>query len=158
MLNEDYLIISWYLHVWNRVEVAKNLPTCPAEKRSLGENLVTDVQMPCSTQERLCTEGGRGLNFLCFENFDLGLADEPNICSHCYSMPYMKIPANNQVIIMGMQIDIWIHLIVESCIFFPVASVVCCLKGAVRFGTFKSIDFKKNWYVKVPVVPRSLML
>ena len=32
------------------------------------------------------------------------------------------------------------------------------LKGAVRFGTFKSIDFKKNWYVKVPVVPRSLML
>ena len=30
--------------------------------------------------------------------------------------------------------------------------------GAVRFGTFKSIDFKKNWYVKVPVVPRSLML
>ena len=32
------------------------------------------------------------------------------------------------------------------------------VKGAVRFGTFKSIDFKKNWYVKVPVVPRSLML
>ena len=25
-------------------------------------------------------------------------------------------------------------------------------KGAMRFGTFKSIDFKKNWYVKVPVV------
>ena len=32
------------------------------------------------------------------------------------------------------------------------------LKGAMRFGTFKSIDFKKNWYVEVPVVPRSLML
>ena len=32
------------------------------------------------------------------------------------------------------------------------------VKGAMRFGTFKSIDFKKNWYVKVPVVPRSLML
>ena len=31
-------------------------------------------------------------------------------------------------------------------------------KGAVKYGTFKSIDFKKNWYVKVPVVPRSLML
>ena len=31
-------------------------------------------------------------------------------------------------------------------------------KGAMRFGTFKSIDFKKTWYVKVPVVPRSLML
>ena len=32
------------------------------------------------------------------------------------------------------------------------------VKGAMRFGTFKSIDFKKNWYVKVPMVPRSLML
>ena len=32
------------------------------------------------------------------------------------------------------------------------------IKGALLFGTFKSIDFKKNWYVKVPVVPRSLML
>ena len=31
-------------------------------------------------------------------------------------------------------------------------------KGAMKFGTFKAIDFKKNWYVKVPVVPRSLML
>ena len=31
-------------------------------------------------------------------------------------------------------------------------------KGAMRFGTFESIDFKKNWYVEVPVVPRSLML
>ena len=32
------------------------------------------------------------------------------------------------------------------------------VKGAMRFGTFKSIDFKKNWNDKVPVVPRSLML
>ena len=32
------------------------------------------------------------------------------------------------------------------------------VKGAMWFGTFKSIDIKKNWYVKVPVVPRSLML
>ena len=31
-------------------------------------------------------------------------------------------------------------------------------KGAMRFGTFKSVDFKKKWYVKLPVVPRSLML
>ena len=28
----------------------------------------------------------------------------------------------------------------------------------MRFGTFKSIDLKKNWYIKDPVVPRSLML
>ena len=32
------------------------------------------------------------------------------------------------------------------------------LKGAMRFGTLRSIDFNKKWYVKVPVVPRSLML
>ena len=32
------------------------------------------------------------------------------------------------------------------------------IKGAMRFGTFKSIDFKKNWYVKIPVIPRSLIL
>ena len=32
------------------------------------------------------------------------------------------------------------------------------LKEAMKFGTFKSIDFKKKWYIKVPVVPRSLML
>ena len=31
-------------------------------------------------------------------------------------------------------------------------------KGAMSFDTFNSIDFKKNWYVKVPVVPRNLML
>ena len=39
-----------------------------------------------------------------------------------------------------------------------ITEISCNFKGAMRFGTFKSIDFKKNWYVKVPVVPRSLML
>ena len=32
------------------------------------------------------------------------------------------------------------------------------LKGAVRYETFKFIDFQKNWYIKVPGVPRSWML
>ena len=31
--------------------------------------------------------------------FRLGSANEPNVSSHCYSVPYMKIPANNQVIL-----------------------------------------------------------
>ena len=93
VLNEDYLIISWCLHVWNGVAVAGNPPACPAEKRSLGENLVTDRQMPCSAHVRLCTEAGMWLNFDC-----LGSAGEPNICSHCYAVPYMMVPANNQVI------------------------------------------------------------
>ena len=53
VLNEEYLIISWYLHVRNGVAVARNPPTCPAEKRSLGENLVNDGRMWCSAQVRL---------------------------------------------------------------------------------------------------------
>ena len=69
VLNEDYLVISWYLHVWNGVAVARNPPACPAEKRSLGENLVTDRWLPCYVQMRLCTEAGRGLDFICFEIF-----------------------------------------------------------------------------------------
>ena len=91
VLNEDYLIISWYLHVWNGVAVARNPPTCPVEKRSLGENLVNDWWIQCSAQVRLRTErkGDR-----------LGSAGEPTICNHCYSTPYMKIPAKNQVIII----------------------------------------------------------
>ena len=41
-----------------------------------------------------------GTQFLCVK-FRLGSAGEPTICSHCYSVPYMKIPANNQVFIMA---------------------------------------------------------
>ena len=67
VLNEDYLVISWYLHVWSGVAVARNPPACLAEKRSLGENLVTDRRMPCSAQVRLCTEAGMWLHFDCFE-------------------------------------------------------------------------------------------
>ena len=65
-----------------------------------GENLVTDEQMSCSAQVWLRMEARRGPNFLLFWNFRLGSASAPNICSRCYSMPYMKRPANNQVIFM----------------------------------------------------------
>ena len=33
--------------------MARNPPTCPAEKRSLGKNLVNDLGMWCSAQVRL---------------------------------------------------------------------------------------------------------
>ena len=36
--------------------MARNPPTCPAEKRSLGENLVNDRWIQCSAQVRLRTE------------------------------------------------------------------------------------------------------
>ena len=36
--------------------------------------------------------------------FRLGLAGESNVCSHCYSVPYMKIPANNQVILLKLYV------------------------------------------------------
>ena len=67
VIRGPYCIYSWYLHVWNGVAVARNPPAYPAEKRSLGENLVTDWWMRCSVQVRLCTEAGRSLNFVCFE-------------------------------------------------------------------------------------------
>ena len=38
--------------------------------------------------------------------FRLGSAGEPTICSHCYSVPYMKIPANNQVLSFRFREDI----------------------------------------------------
>ena len=69
VLNGDYLIISWYLHVWNRVAVARNPPACPAEKRSLGENLVTDWWMPSYARVRLHTEAGRVSIMFVYRNF-----------------------------------------------------------------------------------------
>ena len=81
--------------------MARNPPTCPTEKRSLGENLVTDKRMTCSAHVRLRTKAGRGLNFLCYKHFRLGLAGEPNICSHCYDDLYMKMPANNQATLLA---------------------------------------------------------
>ena len=45
----------------------------------------------------MCTEAGMWLNFIVLK-FRLGSASEPNVCSHCYSVRYMKITANNQVI------------------------------------------------------------
>ena len=104
VLNEDYLIISWYLHVWNGVAVARNPPTCPVEKRSLGENLVNDRWIQCSAQVRLLAEW-KGTQFHCLK-FRLGSAGEPTICSHCYSVPYMKIPANNQVILTVVRLGL----------------------------------------------------
>ena len=46
-----------------------------------------------------CAWTYEGTQFLCVK-FRLGSAGEPTICSHCYSVPYMKIPANNQVLVI----------------------------------------------------------
>ena len=45
-----------------------------------------------------CAWTDKGTQFHCVK-FRLGSAGEPTLCSHCYSVPYMKIPANNQVIL-----------------------------------------------------------
>ena len=68
--------------------MAKNPPACPAEKRSLGENLVNVRRNPA--QVRLHTENGMQLNFIVWK-LRLGSASEPNVCSHWYSVPYMKM-------------------------------------------------------------------
>ena len=44
----------------------------------------------------------KGTQFHCVK-FRLESAGEPTICSHCYSVPYMKIPANNQVLLQHRQ-------------------------------------------------------
>ena len=50
----------------------------------------------------LCTgmgaHGSRNRTQFFVLKFRLGSANELNVSSHCYSVPYMKIPANNQVI------------------------------------------------------------
>ena len=109
--------------------MARNPPACPAEKRSLGENLVTDWRMSCSAQVRLRTEAGRdSISFVL--KFRLGSAGEPNICSHCYSVPYMKIPANNQVILSSLE-PLW-----GGC-------KTLVPKGAI-FGVFFNPEYGKN--------------
>ena len=68
--------------------MARNPPTCPAEKRSLGENLVKIGE--CGALCRCgCAWTVKGTQFHCVK-FRLGSAGEPTICSHCYSVPYMK--------------------------------------------------------------------
>ena len=84
--------------------MARNPPTYPAETRSLGENLVNDRWIWCSAQVRLLGEW-KGDSISVFET------GEPTICSHCYSVPYMKIPANNQVIEIKMTSRNGIHKI-----------------------------------------------
>ena len=96
VLNEDYLIISWYLHVWNGVAVARNPPAWPGEKRSLSENLVNDRRIPNPAQVRLRTETGMWLNFIVLK-FRLGSASEPNVCSHCYSVPWTGFPQGREI-------------------------------------------------------------
>ena len=49
--------------------MARNPPACPAEKKSLDKNLVTDRRVPCCVQVRLRTEAGKGLDFVYFEIF-----------------------------------------------------------------------------------------
>ena len=88
---------SWIQDIFSNLHSLHDLY---APRHCNGENLVTDERMPCSAQVWLRMEARRGPNFLLFWNFRLGSASEPNICSHCYSMPYMKRQANNQVIFM----------------------------------------------------------
>ena len=77
--------------------MARNPPTCPAEKRSLGKNLDRWVDaMLCAGA--VVHGSWKKSQFPFVVQFRLGSAGVPNICSPCYTMPYMKIPANNQVI------------------------------------------------------------
>ena len=88
--------------------MARNPPTCPAEKRSVGENLVNDGQMWCSAQVRLRMDVREDSISLC----------EISPLSHCYSIPYMKIPANNQVFLVNFSCLVSCIFKVTSSYFF----------------------------------------
>ena len=64
VLNEDYLIISWYLHVWNGVAVARNPPAYPAEKEVARRESSEPSVRWNPAQVRLRTENGMRLNFI----------------------------------------------------------------------------------------------
>ena len=83
--------------------MARNPPACPDEKRSLGENLVNNRWIPCSAQVRLPRKPECDSISIVLK-FRLGSAGEPNLCSHCYCVPYMKRPANNQVIDINLSV------------------------------------------------------
>ena len=86
---------------------------------SLGENLVRIGRKTARVaQVQLHTEDGSSCKIHLFWNFRLGSAAEANICSHCYSVSYMKIPAIDEVIflpLIGMAI---IMLIVTFATYF----------------------------------------
>ena len=58
-----------------------------------------------------CARTYEGTQFLCVK-FRLGSAGGPTICSHmhCYCVPYMKIPANNQVLLKWLTMTVLIGL------------------------------------------------
>ena len=64
--------------------------------------------------------------------FRLGSASEPNVWSHCYSVPYMKIPANNQVIFFGLDLEKK-STVLDG--FFPyLAQMITSMGGCVAYN------------------------
>ena len=123
MLNEDYLVNSQYLHVRHGVAVAENPPTISAKEEiawnmSLGENLErTQGGSPQEPHRWSCVLKTKLVaKILCYVIFCLRSAGEPNVCSYCYSMPYMKIPAINQVILSQNNAFTIHQIMIQQCL------------------------------------------
>ena len=81
-IHENYLIISWYLHVWNGVAVAAYSRLASRSQAKFQTMKLSPLSAPRAAAPAQSTVSAcRSLDF-----------------GHCYSVPYMKIPANNQVI------------------------------------------------------------
>ena len=102
IVSNYYLIFSWCLHVWNRVAVA-------AYSRPASRSQAKFQTLKLSPLSALCADlcGHPHLRRALyppvvhsrFSPSDLFSAGAGGwVPGHCYSVPYMKIPAENQVI------------------------------------------------------------
>ena len=91
--DQYHLIIRWYLHVWNEVAVAAyiRLTSRSQAKFQNNRNWVT-FQLPCAAAPAQSTVSA------CRSLDSCWAASSQRVPGHCYSVPCMKIPANNKVI------------------------------------------------------------
>ena len=93
--HEKYLIISWYLHVRNVVAVAAYSGLASRSQAVFHTKKLSPLLRPCAAAPaQSTTSAHRSLDFRRATSLRGAGGWVPG---HCYSVPYMKIPANNQV-------------------------------------------------------------
>ena len=82
--------------------------------------------------ERGCSRSGKRTQFHCLK-FRLGSAGEL-ICSHCYSILHMKIPANNQVILITCALSVLRND--RKCQYDSMPSEMNCIQQGLKLCPF----------------------
>ena len=85
-----YLIISWYLHVRNGVAVAAYSRLASRSQAKFHTKKFSPLVRPCAAAPAQSTTSTH-------LSLDFRSGAGGWVPGHCYSVPYMKIPANNQV-------------------------------------------------------------